>query len=405
MSIEINNYLKNQLQLNQNQLNQNFANTQLNLSKNEIKQYAAYFTPNSIVINTLNKLDLIFNDIKPKTILEPSCGDGAFLNVLIQKYNESLITAYEIYDKIYNHLIQKLNLFNYNNNENLKIINQDYLSTSIDEKYDLIVGNPPYFITKNKMYNEYYKGRPNIFIQFIIHSLLKLNDNGVLCFIIPETFLNCSYYSLTRNFIKHNFKIIDVYKNPDDFKLTNYSTITFIVQKILNSELQNQKWFYNDIIYYSQDMIELLNKQHTTLSQLGAIVKNGNYVWNEHRNEFSDSNNLPVLIYLPNNIERRNYILTQDEKYIIHQDTIIINRGYGNSKYNFNIEYLSSNDYPNGFILENHIIFIQHSNIEMLKYIYKLLTNKNTIKFINTYTTNGAINVNSLLNDICLFDE
>ena len=308
------------------------------------------------------------------------------------------IIAYEIYDKIYDYVCNK-----FKNNKNINIINQDYLTTSINEKYDLIIGNPPYFVTKNNIYNNYYKGRPNIFIQFIIHSLLKLNNNGVLCFVIPETFLNCAYYSLTREYVKSNFTIIDVFKNPDDFKLTNYSTITIIIQNIKSSDL-NQKWFYNNIIYYSNDIIELLYKPHTTLLELGAIVKNGNYVWNEHKNEFSTLQNLPVLIYLPNNIERRNYIMTNNENYIIHQNTIIINRGYGNSKYNFNVEFLLSDNYPNGFILENHILYIQHENDEVLKNIFDMLNNKNTIKFINTYTTNGALNVNSLLNDICLFN-
>ena len=74
----------------------------------------------------------------------------------------------------------------------------------------MIIGNPPYYvisdkseINKNQMkkYKEYYEGRANIFILFIIHSLMKLNDNGILAFVLPKNFLNCQYYNKLRNHI------------------------------------------------------------------------------------------------------------------------------------------------------------------------------------------------------------
>ena len=47
-----------------------------------------------------------------------------------------------------------------------------------DNLYDLIIGNPPYFVCKKesipKQYLKHISGRPNMFGLFILHSLSKL---------------------------------------------------------------------------------------------------------------------------------------------------------------------------------------------------------------------------------------
>ena len=39
----------------------------------------------------------------------------------------------------------------------------------------------------NKKYTNYYEGRPNIFIIFIIKSLELLHDDGILAFVLQLT--------------------------------------------------------------------------------------------------------------------------------------------------------------------------------------------------------------------------
>ena len=59
-----------------------------------------------------------------------------------------------------------------------------------------------------KYYYNYFEGRPNAFIIFIIKSLKLLNNNGILAYILPKSFLNCHYYNKTRKFIIENYYII-----------------------------------------------------------------------------------------------------------------------------------------------------------------------------------------------------
>ena len=89
------------------------------------------------------------------------------------------------------------------------------------EGYDLIIGNPPYFVCKKTdiptAYHEFCTGRPNIFGLFIIHSLSMLKPEGILAFIIPTSFLNSLYYAPIRNYIKKTCLILDII----DFKEYN----------------------------------------------------------------------------------------------------------------------------------------------------------------------------------------
>ena len=49
----------------------------------------------------------------------------------------------------------------------VKLVNKDFMKYKTDNLYDLIIGNPPYFVCKKsdvpKEYSEFIYGRPNIF--------------------------------------------------------------------------------------------------------------------------------------------------------------------------------------------------------------------------------------------------
>ena len=147
-----------------------------NLSSAIKKENGIYFTPPSCIINNINLLKPYTEDIK--TVLEPSCGSCEFITAIqkLVSYKVS-ITGIELNKTIYNSI-------SHLNNSNTKILNQDYLNYSLDTKYDLIIGNPPFYVMKkdsvDKVYYPYFEGRPNIFILFIIKSLQLLNENGIL---------------------------------------------------------------------------------------------------------------------------------------------------------------------------------------------------------------------------------
>ena len=134
------------------------------LTKQEKKENGIFLTPKIIrqklierTIYWLNKLA-----IKPKLILEPSCGSCEFISDLDSKYQKKNFIGVEKNKKIFDIISQK----QITKNNKLTLLNEDFLETNF-ENVDLVIGNPPYFVLHAKdipvEYKQYISGRPNIY--------------------------------------------------------------------------------------------------------------------------------------------------------------------------------------------------------------------------------------------------
>ena len=401
--------------MNSNTISQELA---LTIDKKTKKKNGIYFTPSSIVKSNIKKLKPYLNKIK--NVLEPSCGSGEFIDALLQ-YNEDFkITGIENNCQIYNAIEEK-----FKNNKNVTLYHKDFMIWDSDEKYDMIIGNPPYFVMNkksvlNKYYN-YFDGRPNIFILFILKSLELLNDDGILSFVLPLNFVNCLYYDKTRKYIKNNFKIVSIQNSNDEFTETKQETITIIVQ---NTKPLNKNKFVMDLndytIFGNEDTIKKLKKLHKnskSLYELGYDANVGNVIWNENKNILTTDESKTRLIYSAN-IENNKFIdkefKNQDKKKYINKEGInepllVINRGYGVGEYNF--KYCLLNE-KFEFLVENHLICIKSkeniSKEELLEKYEKLMSsfeNDKTKEFIKIYFGNNAINVRELKNILPIYIE
>ena len=175
-------------------------------------------------------------------VLEPSCGSCEYILPLYNKFknNNINITGIELNSTIFDSI-------KHLNNQYIKLINNDFLTFNFNTKYDLIIGNPPFYVVlkKNvhKKYYKYFDGRPNIYILFIIKCLKLLNENGILSFILPKNFLNCFYYDKTRKHIIENYNILNIIECNDKYIETQQNTLILIIQneKPTNNELFSLK--------------------------------------------------------------------------------------------------------------------------------------------------------------------
>ena len=204
------------------------------IKKEEKKRDGIYFTPPSTIQMTLQLLEPYMKNIK--NVLEPSCGSCEYINALPNGLN---VIGIELNKTIFES-IKDLET------KDIKLYNQDYLTYQTDKKFELIIGNPPYFVMKKKdvpkSYHKYFDGRPNIFILFIIKSLDLLNKNGILSFILPKSFLNCLYYDKTRNYL-NQFKILDIVECNNEYMDTEQETILLILQKTKNNTKNDEYCF------------------------------------------------------------------------------------------------------------------------------------------------------------------
>ena len=387
------------------------------LSKSVKKNNGIYFTPPSCVNNNIKLLEPHFKKII--NVLEPSCGSCEYITALHKLFPDLIITGIEYNKTIYQSILQL-------NNDKIDIKNIDYLKYETDVKYDLIIGNPPYFVMKkdnvDKSYHTYFEGRPNIFILFIIKSIKMLNDNGILSFILPKNFLNCLYYDKTRKYIGKHFQILNIIEcNNDKYIETQQDTIILIIQK---TRTCNNSGFILEIknytIFANQDnskKIKKLYKNSKSLFELGFKVSVGNVVWNQCKDLLTDDESKTRLIYssdIENNTLIKKKYSNDDKKNFINKKgikrpMIVINRGYGVGEYKFNYCLI---DETNEYLIENHLICIEcntdlpHDKLIVLyKKILLSLNEKRTLEFIAIYFGNNAINTTELNNILPIYQD
>jgi len=385
------------------------------LSKTVKKEQGIFITPKTIIKKLVEYIEqfIVVDTNNKYEILEPSCGTCEIVKYIDELFDNIKINAIEnneyIFDKIQN--------ISFKNNVNLQKC--DFIKYITNKLYDMILGNPPYLVIhKNNVpeqYNKYIIGRPNLFGLFIIHSLSMLKINGILAFIIPKSFLNSSYYSTIRNYMKQNGEILNIidFEKDGGFIDTQQSTFGLIYRKthMIDNPIEcNYSIKFNNNFMFSEDansLRQILNGS-TTLSKLGLSVKTGNIVWNQRKSQLTNDNTKTLLLY-NSNITKNNSIslldFSNDEKkqYIdmagVVDTVIVVNRGNGNSAYKLNYALVNGSQ---KYLVENHLNVIYSPSISgnelkaLFNKIINSFKNPKTQQFINNFLGNNGLSKTEL---------
>ena len=227
------------------------------LTKKNVKnKFGQYFTP-KIVAEFMIEMA---NISKKSKILEPSCGEGVFLDLLQQKgYNQ--LRAFEIdYE-----LAQKFDFVQY----------ESFVSAKIEEKFDLIIGNPPYIRWKNlenelkkelsinPIWNRYFNSLCDYLYIFMLKSIELLNENGQLIFICPEYWMNTTHSISLRNYMVTNGYFEEIY-HFNETPIFDKVTVSIVIFKFVKSKRKNEKIkvskFYANQKLTTETLYNLKNK-------------------------------------------------------------------------------------------------------------------------------------------------
>jgi adenine-specific DNA methylase len=189
---------------------------QLIKSASKEKLRGGFYTPKQIASFILK---WAFNGNQELDILEPSCGDGVFLEeIRKEKYEYNSVTAIEL-DEIEANKSKKIKL------DKTKIINSDFHDFCINtkQKFDLVVGNPPYirfqyFDKKQQKFasnifekaNLKYSKLTNAWVSFVVGSSLLLKEQGKIGFVLPAEILQVSYAQPLREFLGQFYNKINI---------------------------------------------------------------------------------------------------------------------------------------------------------------------------------------------------
>ncbi len=166
---------------------------------------AAYCTSKPLVTEMLNALpDFSGPSIK---ILEPSVGVGNFIPLLVQRFpgKEIYIDAVDIDEESLMVLKALLKHYAIPENCHIRFVADDFLTHDFTEKYDYVIGNPPFqkMSARNKILKEYRekainKDTSNI-CSFFLDKALGLGNYVALVF--PKFLLNTPEFAASREYL------------------------------------------------------------------------------------------------------------------------------------------------------------------------------------------------------------
>ena len=426
-------------------LSKHITNT---LTKDEKKNGGIFFTPPSCIqqIMALLRDDVSLSTHTFNTILEPSCGSGEFLSVLMRQYPNAWITGVEIHPVIYAEVSTHFNSLV--GGGRVSIRHGDFLKYSLPSSSagvgpgpDLIIGNPPYFVMKKEEvdaeYYPFFDGRPNIFILFIIKSAQLLRAGGVLCFVLPSSFMNSHYYDKARKYIVRHFAILHIVKcdggGDEGYLDTQQGTFILILRKSGAGVFEKSGveslacgasgagvFEYAGASIFTDNLPRLISLYagSTSLYELGFEVSIGTVVWNQCKDVLTNDATKPRLIYNSNiqegRFEHKTYKNGEKKAFIdkpgIRTPMIVVNRGYGVGKYKFYYCLITpdavSTSSSAGYLIENHLICITHksstgttdapSSLTAFRRVIKSFQDPRTQEFISYYCGNNAISSTEL---------
>ncbi len=189
---------------------------------NEARKYQAFYTKSTPIVEymvdqlLLNPTDKIF---------EPCGGDGVFIEAILDRNKFANIDICELNPASIEVLQNKFSAFqNVNIRKCDTLLDNDLsFNSNFGGIYDKIIANPPYGAWQDlekravlkKMYSELYVKESYALFLFRCIGLLK--EEGILSFIIPDTFLNLHMHKALRKHVLTKTKIIELALFPSSF--------------------------------------------------------------------------------------------------------------------------------------------------------------------------------------------
>lgn len=267
---------------------------------NKIKKMGQVPTPKWIVNEILDACQYSGSRILRQYVLEPACGDGAFLSEMVSRYIQAAKTeqqspqqiadelgtyifAVELDETAYLACVARLNAIVVASLGEVTVNWQIFQQNTLDfyKKYPKyfawILGNPPYIRihhldenTRERLKSEFRftLGTTDMYLAFFEMAFFMLHQKGKLGFITPNSFLHNTSYQKFRAFVQQQGKLHTLYDLKSHKVFDGYSTYTAISifdYAHTSSEFIYKEWFTDEFKEINRIPFHNLNPKKWTL--------------------------------------------------------------------------------------------------------------------------------------------
>jgi len=177
------------------------------------KETGSFYTPKELIEYMVS---YAYARMQPRTILEPSAGDGRFVEPL--KIFNAPTSLVEFDSSKAEKLSSAFsNCCEVHCADFIKFANQ------CNDQFDLIIGNPPYIAKKKVPEDQCLESEKilehfnldkgvfqNLWVSFVLSSIKLLSPNGAIFFVLPFEFLQVQYAEKLRAFLETKFNTIEI---------------------------------------------------------------------------------------------------------------------------------------------------------------------------------------------------
>ncbi len=356
------------------------------LQSKSVKNGGVIYTPEAIVSYMVELLSP-----KPdQTIIEPSCGHGAFLFGLLKhmrtrhnlsgsplvQWMTTKVTATDISERAIRELKETLCLY-FEKHDGIKLSPETFEQIFVQDSlfhpawkldsFDLCIGNPPYVRTKNidieyllqlrKTFSSCVKGNIDLYYAFI-EQFANLSKKA--CFITPNGFLSNASGKVLRKLVESNVDTLIDFKAKLIFQdARTYTCITLLSKEGVTNSLKEKVFYANDIGHplklihkstifpdkkVSTELIpvpKVLSGTATLCDDVFTVsYRNGNYFAKSFGEEFPIEKEILVPYLKLTKVKQENLILTDYMIYPYHEDKSPILEDEMASRYPLAYRYL-----------------------------------------------------------------
>ncbi|AHM60923.1 N-6 DNA methylase [Flammeovirgaceae bacterium 311] len=188
------------------------------------KSTGSFYTPSNVAAFLVERLVDKLSKKKTISVLEPSAGDGIFVDSVYKNHKIgkkiSRLVAVEINNLELEKIREKVVV------DSFEGVNSDFLEyqNANFETFDLVIGNPPYI--KKTLLQEAQieecrkihsnaglsKNSPkNIWTAFLVRCIKYTSEDGVLAFVLPSELLQVKYAEELRKLVTQEFERVEVF--------------------------------------------------------------------------------------------------------------------------------------------------------------------------------------------------